>query len=181
MSIYDITIASVGGASPSDGFIDSKNVYQYMADASPTTPTNFALATAKSRANRRHKAVVNMIDFYSNFEMVAVIQGGSPTASTNPTNMVYRVMGDLANISTRDELNQGQTLVGEAAVKRIVARALAKTEKVGLEVFDPTMSTAPGNATSYNRTGPRFIEETVGPLYGSLAAAEASVTVTLVP
>ena len=49
-----------------------------------------------------------------------------------------------------------------------------------MEEFDPTATTAPGNATSYNRTGPRIIAETVGALYANITAAEASITVTAV-
>ena len=181
MSIYDITIAGVGGSAPSDGFIDYKTVYVYMnASNGSDAPSTLAKATAKARANRRHKSVVTSLINYGALTITTITATGSPNCDTAPSTMVYRLEGDIARVSTPDEANSGQTLTGMAAVKRIVARALLKAETVGLEVFDPTTSTAPGNSTLYNRTGPRFFEAVVGALYTVRATAEASITVALV-
>ena len=182
MSIYDITIAGVTAAAPADGFIDPKTVYAYANISASDKPTSYANSLAKSRANRRHKNVIMAVQFYSGMQIISVTAGGSPSASVAPTNVVYRIeIGDVSLISTPDEHNAGQTLTGTAAIKRIIARALTKSENVMLDVLDPTTATAPGNTTSYARAGTRFNVETVGPLYASLTLAEAGVTVTAVP
>jgi hypothetical protein len=182
MSIYDITIAGTAGAAPADGFIDPKTVYAYGNDTSPTKPTSYAKSLAKSRANRRHKSVVGMVQFYSGMQITNVTLGGSPTADAPASNIVYRIeIADVNAVVTKDENNAGAILTGVPAIRRIFARALAKAETVLLDVLDPTTATAPGNTTSYARAGTRFNIETVGALYANVTAAEAGVTVTLVP
>ncbi len=181
MSTYDITIAGVGGAAPADGFIDPKTVYAYANVSSADKPTSYANSLAKSRANRRHKNVVLGVQFFSGLQIVSVTVGGSPSASTAPTNIVYRVtIGNVDSVAVEDENNAGETLKGIPAIKRIIARALIKQESILLDVLDPTTATAPGNNTAFARAGTRFNVETVGALYANLAAAEAGVSVTLV-
>ena len=182
MSIYDINIAGVTAAAPADGFIDPKTVYAYTNVNANDKPSSYANSLAKSRANRRAKNVVLGLQFYSGVQIVSVTAAGSPTASTAPTSIVYRIsIDDINSVKVDDENNAGQKLTGTAALERIVARALCKQETVLLDVLDPTTSTAPGNTTQFARAGTRFNLETVGALYANVAAAEAGITVTLVP
>lgn len=174
--LYDITIAGVTAAAPSDGFIDYKTVYVYDNEVS-SVPSTYAASLAKSRANLRHKSVVMAIQFYSGMKIEDVTLGGSPNSNTAPSNIVYQVDCDLTQVHTPDENNPGTVLSGIPAIKRIIARALVKSETRPMEVLDPTTSTAPGNNTAWARSGPRVNIETVGPLYASLTLAEAGVTV----
>lgn len=178
MSVYDIVIAGVTAAAPSDGFIDPVNVYRYTSLNPNDKPTTFVLSKAKSRANRRYKTLVNTIMNTSALRITNTTVGGSPNANTAPTSLTVRV--EVQSISTPDENNVGQTLTGVAAVRRIAARALVRTETVVLEILDPTESATPGNATLFARTGPRFEETVVGPLYASLTLAEAGITVNTI-
>lgn len=175
--LYDITIAGVSAAAPSDGFIDYKTVYVYGNEDAEDVPATYAASLAKARANHRHKSVVMSIQFYSGMQIVNVTLGGTPDSNTAPTSIVYQVDCDLASVTTPDESSPGDTLTGEDAVKRIVARALVKAETKAMEVLDPTTATAPGNTTLYARSGPRTNVETVGALYATLTLAEAGVTV----
>ena len=182
MSIYDITIAGVGGAAPSDGFIDHKTVYQYTNASSGDVPSSFANSKAKSRANARHRSVVNAIQFYTGLKIIDVTAGGSPNCNTAPSSMVYRVeIDNIANVRIPNPDDGPAYLEGEDAVKYIISLALMKSETRGLEILDPTTAAAPGNATLAARTGPRFESTVVGPLYTVRATAEASVSIALVP
>lgn len=179
MSIYDITIAGTSGAAPSDGFIDPKTVYAYTNATATDKPTTYAASLAKARGNRRHKNVLSAVQFNSAIHIASVTPGGSPNANTAPTNIVYRVhISDINAISTPDESNKPAKLTGNAAVKRLFARALVRSESVLLEVLDPTTATAPGNSTPFARAAARFNIETVGALYNTLVAADSAVTIT---
>jgi hypothetical protein len=179
--LYDITIAGIGGTAPSDGFIDPKTVYAYMEANKTDLPTSYANALAKSRANVRNRDVMASIQTYSQMEIKSVTATGSPSASTPPSSIIIRVsVNDVADVVTRDENNAGALLTGDAAVKRIIARALVKSMIGVMDIFDPTKTTAPGNATPAIRTGTRFNTETTGALYANLATAGSSVTITAV-
>lgn len=183
MNIYDITIAGVSGAAPSDGFIDPQTVYAYTNATPSDHPSTYATSLAKSRANRRNKNLINSIQFYSGMHIISMTVGGTPSCDVAPTSLIVRVeIGDVNSISVADESNAGATLTGLPAMKRIIARPLVNSETIMLEVLDPTTNNAPGvnNATAYARAGARFNIETVGPLYTTIAAAEASITLTLV-
>jgi hypothetical protein len=179
MSLHDIVIAGVTASAPSDGFIDPKTVYAYTNANPAHAPSTLVLSRAKARANRRHKNVISAILFYSNMKVISTTVGGSPTSDVAPTSITYRV--EISSpFTTPDESNPGEFLTGDAAIERVIARALVKAETVNLEILDPTTSATAGNATTWARTGPRFESTVVGALYGSLSAAEAGVTILTV-
>ncbi len=180
-SIYDVVITGASGAAPNNGFIDPKTVYSYMENAD-STPANYANSLAKSRANHRHKNLIGTLFDNPVMKIVSITPGGSPTSDVAPSNLTVRVEVDgISVVTTRDENNSNAILTGVAAVKRIFARPLIRVSTaVGMEVYDPTQSGAPGNTTQYARTGPRFVAETVGYVYSTLTAAEAAVSVTQV-
>ncbi len=179
MGVYDISIASTGQTG--DGFIDYLSVYDYMNANPADIPTNLAASVKKSHALRRNKNVVLSIQFYSALAINSVTTTGSPSTNAAPTTIVYRVEGDKTLVTTPDETSPGTTLTGDAAIKRIVSRAMVKAETIGMDIYDPTTATAPGNTTLWARTGPTFSASTVGALFsGSLTTAAAAITITTV-
>lgn len=177
--LYNVVLSGVTAAAPSDGFIDPKTVYVYMNEDVNNKPTTYANSTAKARANRRHRNIINTVIHYSDMKIVSWTVGGNPTSNVAPTSITYQV--ETNGFTTPDENNQGQFLSGSLAIERVFARALIRpTETIQLEVYDPTLTTAPGNSTPWARTGPRFENIAVGPLYASIAAADAGIVVTSV-
>lgn len=184
MADYDITITTLGGAAPADGFIDSKNSYMYIKEAQPA-PTTLANAKAKARAYARYKhIVVAMAQFSALGGVISFTPtGGGPNAAH--TSVVLRVrLRSAAGLVTNDELNAGQTLTGLAAIERIVARCLIQGQNpYTMEVYDPT-TFAPrdtdGADTAARPKLSSIIIDQVGALAASIAAAEAAITVVAV-
>lgn len=178
--LYDVTIAGVTEAAPSDGFIDYKTVYVYGNAYPEDLPSTYDDSLAKARAYNRHKAVTGLVAHYGNIEIVGVSTTGSPDADTAPASIIYRIDCVLDHVNTEDEENPGESLTGNDAIKRIFARALVRERTLALEVLDPTKATAKGNETAFARAGARTNIETVGALYDSLSAAEGGITITAV-
>ena len=178
MSVYQVTITGNYGSAPNDGFIDPTTVYAYV-NLGDGLPTDYPTSVAKSRANRRHKWVVLGVMGNSSLQIVEFNATGSPNCNTAPTTMVYQASSETIP-ATLDENNAGVTLTGVAAVTRFFARCLIRSETLILEALDPTQGVVPGNSTPYARTGPRFEIQTVGPVFASLAAAEAAITTTVI-
>ncbi len=177
-TVYDITIAGIGGSGTATGFIDPKTVYVYM-EAGSNPPASYTTSLSKCRGNRRYKHILFSLESMTNTYVTALTPTGG-TVDAAPSALVIRIeveQGDDALI-TRDEDNAGQFLTGALAIKRCVSRALIRDETRLMEVLDPTAATAPGNNTSFARTGPRMNVETVGKLAANIAAADSSITVT---
>lgn len=181
---YDITITTLGGAAPADGFIDSKNSYMHIKDGG-AAPTTLANAKAKARAYARYKhLVVSLAQFASLGGVISFTPtGGGPNAA--PTQVVIRVrLRDAASLVTNDELNAGQTLTGLAAIERVVARCCIQGQNpYTMEIYDPT-TFAPrdtdGVDTAARPKMSSIIIDSVGALAASIAAAEAAITVVAV-
>lgn len=180
---YDITITTLGGAAPADGFIDSKKLSQYMTGS--TVPASLASAKAKSRGYARYKHLVNCLCQFSALGGVISTTTAGATIDTAPGSIVLRVrMGNLESMSTQDELNAGQVLVGLAALERIVARSLiAEHTPYVMELYDVTtmpVRDTDGSDTAAQDRGMTVISDSVGALAASLAAAEAAITIAAV-
>lgn len=161
---------------PEEGFLDSNTIYQYIEGGD--IPTFYANALAKARAFHRHRSMILAIQFYSGMRVVNVVTSDA-VVDDAPTQIAYTIeIDDLDSVTTPDELNNGATLTGIAAIERIAARVLTRTWTRALEVYDPTTTTARGNTTPFARTGPRVVNDTIGPVYSTLAAAEAAISVT---
>jgi hypothetical protein len=181
-TIYDVTIAAINAAAPSDGFIDRKSSYGYM-DTDADAPNTVDAAKAKMRANRRYKALIMQVHQMCNAYVLSVVAPGA-TADTPPTSLTVRFNIEHGDDSLiiEDELNPGDWLRGEDALKRCTARALLWSETRHNEHFDPTLiprvkdgETIPGVAR-----GVVLNIETVGALADNLASAEAAITITKV-
>jgi hypothetical protein len=182
MAVYDIAITRAEGAAPADGFIDL-NKAQYYINASGDYPNTKALGEAKARGNFRYKALLSELAQISPNQVMTVTAPGA-TADAAPTTLTLRVNFNHTVLRTENELSPGTFLVDAAAVERAAARALIIASTAVLEYFDPTTTAAKGDnagVTAGRYYGPRFESLAVGPVAASLAAAEALITVTLVP
>jgi hypothetical protein len=187
MSVWDVTItaAGLGGAAPADGFIDPKSTGQYI-DQDATAPTTVANATAKGRANRRYREIVNAVAYWVNAGVTGfVVTGGD--ANSAPTSIKITFSANQT-LQTPDENNAGVTLTGAAAIKRAVARALMASDVARkFEIYNPTSTgvnrqidgAAPAGA-QIKAVGPQLIIAQVGALAANLTAAEAAITVAQV-
>ncbi len=175
MDRYRINVDNVD-ADAAQGFVDPTTIYQYIEAGE--TPANYANSLAKSRAHHRHKSIIMAIQFYSGLNVVDVVPVNSDVDAPL-TRVRYIVeIENINSVSVEDETNPGTMLTGTDAVQRIVARVLTRTWTRALEVFDPTTAVARGNTTPYARTGPRVVNDTIGPVYANLTAAEAAVSVS---
>lgn len=174
--MFRITISAISAAAPRDGFIDPTTIEAYRAAGS--SPATYAQSVAKERANVRYRILVSELQRNGNLYIGTVTAAGAD-AVTAPASLVLDVTPDLSfdPVQTEDETDPGAILTGTDAIKRMVARALMRGTEGRREIFDPTLSAAPGNTTQALRRTPRLEDLTTGPLVASLAAAEASVTV----
>lgn len=181
MAVYDIVITKAEAAAPADGFID-QNKAQYYINASGDYPNTAALGKAKARANYRFKMLLNELAQISPIEVTSITASASADAA--PNTFTLRVTFFYTDLNTENESSPGTFLTGAAAVERAAARALIAAPTAQLEYFDPTTTAAKGyndTVTTGRYYGPRFEELVVGACAANLAAAEALITVTLVP
>lgn len=181
-TFYSVVITQTLGAAPSSGFVDRHRVETYGLAATPTFVTNFALAEDKRRANWRYKFITQNLGLMCNAYTMDIVAAGAD-ANTAPLTFTFVIeveRGDSV-LRTADELNAGQFLTGAAAIKRCVARALCQTETVETDVYDPTPTVGYGNlispAVPAARVGSRIENLTIGALFGTIAASEATIAV----
>lgn len=175
-TVYKITIANATGAAPANGFVDNTTIEQYMAAGS--SPTTYAQCQAKERANIRFSMLCQQLGLEANVyvtDMVAT--SASATAEAAPFVIHATIERGDGVLSTRDESNAGATLTGTAALKRWAARALIEARTLNAAIVDPTLTGAPGNATTAMRVGVRTESLVVGAVAANLTAAEALITV----
>lgn len=180
MSIYDVTIAAILAAAPSDGFIDPKTSYSYM-DTASDAPNNIANAKAKMRANRRYKQVIWQVQRMCNAYVNSVTCDATADLPATSITIRFEFEHGDDDLLIEDENNAGQWLSGALAIKRCVARAMTIAETRNIEYFDPTVVTGrqiDGQANAGIAHGPVINIETIGALTNSLSTAEAAVTVT---
>lgn len=177
--MFRVTISAITAAAPADGFIDPTTAEAYRAAGS--SPSTYAESVAKERANVRFRILVSELQRDGNLYATNIVAAGAD-AVTAPTSLVFDVTPDLAfsPVQTEDETDPGTYLTDEDAIKRMVARALMRGTTGRREIFDPTLSPAPGNTTTALRRTPRLEDLTTGPLVSSLASAEAAVTVVVI-
>lgn len=174
---YRVTIQGATAPAPGNGFIDNRKIEDYMAAGS--TPVTYAQAEAKERANMRYETLIAKIQQFANI-YVSDIAAPNANAITEATTFSFTatVEHGASSLVTQDEINPGDTISGVAALRRAVARALVVSKTDFGEVYDPTVSTAPGNPAAVPRRGPRISRIEFGALANNLTSAEALVTVT---
>lgn len=186
MATYDIVITKAEGAAPADGFID-QNKSQYYIDASADYPGTAALGQAKARANYRYKVLLNKLAKLSPYDIVSITSAATGDAAPNTFTIriaFARGATELTTISEASEPSPGTVLTGALAVERAVSRALTAVVTLNLEWYDPTTTAAKGDnvgVTAGRYYGPRFESLVVGAVAANIGAADALVTVTLVP
>lgn len=184
-TFYNVVItAPSSNTAPSDGFVDPVKVEQYLTDlANPPANFTFAASQAKRRANQRFYFMVSQLGLMANVYLHNVVAVGAD-ASTPPTSLTFIVEIERGDdvLVTRDELNPPAFLMGTVALARCIARGLMENQTLVSDVFDPTKTTTTGpyGSTPAIRFGTRIMPLVIGPLASSLAAAQATVTVTSV-
>ena len=182
-SIYSITLTnSLATVSPSDGFVDNTRTESYVTSLeNPPADFVLALSQAKRRANVRYREMILQFARVGNIDigLLSIVATGA-SYKTEPTAFTFTVLVEHgeASLVTDDELNVGQQLTGQAALKRLIARALTYTDTLEIEVFDPTPKTTIGNALLRPRFGLRILPLVVGAITASLTIAEGLVTIT---
>lgn len=160
---YRVSIATMSGTTNGDGFIDNTSVSEYIASGSATP--NATLWARKVRGNIRYREIIESLNSQANMNVIDVVAGGSPNASTEPTSFAFTVAVERGNsvLTVNDELNTGNTLTGTAAIKRLVARPLtiSKTEPVARVQGNPIGATAGSIATSISNAETNITVTTV--------------------
>jgi hypothetical protein len=177
LAFFNCAISQVLLTAPSDGFIDFTSPRGYIvdngADLETGWPTNIDFSLAKSRAYLRWQTVIQQLE--TNISPVETTAFSAPGADQNtpPTSVSFSVAYDRPDfLYTADELNPGTTLYGTAAITRFIARALISTITRNVLILDPTLVSGP-----QAHYGESTQEITVGPLFTTIAAAEAVITV----
>ena len=172
LNYFNISIdaSGLGGAAPSDGFIDSMNPRTYSETVGYPTTTSGSLA--KTRAFLRWKEILQevglMIETLYTLDINAV--GATPDLAASSISFTF-VFDRPDYLYTADELNAGATLTGAAAIKRAVARAMCATTLHRTAIFDPSA------VKNYEE---QVVDVNVGPLATSIPMAEANITVVQV-
>ena len=172
LNYYNIAIsaAGLGGPAPKDGFIDSMDPRAYSATVGYPTTTIGSLA--KTRAFLRYKEILQEIGLMIEPQYTLDIVATGATPDIAATSISFTVVFDRVDyLSTSDELNPGIILMGVAAIKRAVARALCATTIHRTTIFDPSA------VKNYEE---QINDVNVGPLAASITAAEANITVVQV-
>lgn len=167
---------------PGDGFVDNKKVEDYQqVDLETMTATNqvtsWENALKKERANIRWKQIINNIE-----ERVVPIEikvnntGNGGTANAAPLFFEFYIVLDRPDFMvTPDELNVGQTLKNEAAIKRLVARALTSNIYVRTLVPDPLSEY--GDPKSWTGRYGAVMDVNAGPCIVAVGMAESYISV----
>jgi hypothetical protein len=175
IQIYAITLTNgiVGNsASGTDGFVDPTRLETYYGQLGgwaglETWPTDvlapgltLALSEAKRRANLRYRRIVIELELMGNVFILPASLASNATAVTEGTTLSFQLGAErgAASLTTRDELNHGEFLLGAAAVQRAIARALTDSQTLAVDVYDPTptASTGLGASVSIARFGVRL-------------------------
>lgn len=172
---YRVAISGVTAAAPADGFIDNKRIETYMAEGS--TPTTAAQTQAKERANLRYRNLIDNLQRLGNL-YISNISAPGASATAQPTSFEFTVLSERGEDNLVFEVSPGTVLTGADAIERMVAISLTTSFTRSSDYYDPTTSTAPGNATAYARIGNRIETLTVGALAADITTANGLVTVT---
>jgi hypothetical protein len=181
LAFFNCSIIQVNQPAPSDGFVDFTSPRGYIvgngSDLETGWPTDLSHSLAKTRAYLRWQTIIQQLETtVSPVETTSFLASGADQ-NTPPTSVSFTVAYDRPDfLYTADELNVGVTLYGTAAIKRFIARALTATITRNVLVLDPTIIA--GLQAHY---GESTQEITVGPLFTTITAAEAVITVIQVP
>lgn len=180
---YRITITNFGQVPNGTGFIDPKEPEYYLTLGSDfvfsNLPDSLSKSLEKSRANHRWKQLLSQLSI--SVSPTAYLDIQTPNADINnpPTEISFTVVYDRPSaLVTDDELNPGQQLVGELAIKRWIGRALTRDYTTNLCILDPTPLSAPakaGPASAFR--GETITQVIVGALSSSLTVAATNITV----
>lgn len=180
---YRITITAMSQAPNGTGFVDPKVPQHYLALDNTSTfqhlPSDLAHATDKARANYRWKQLLGKLSEAISPTQILDIQTPGADENNAPTSVSFTVTYDRPHyLVTNDELNAGQQLTGELAIKRWVARALTSDYNTNVCILDPTPLSAPAKAGPASASrGETITQIKVGAIAGSVSAAEAKITV----
>lgn len=168
---------TTSNTSPSDGFVDDKNVSDYLTidqinGIYINKPTSLALALAKARGFIRYQKIVDNLNFNQNTLGIIDIVSDA-TVNTEATQISFTVIYDKPDyLTTTDETKIGNILTGAAAIKRWIARALTQNLNINFMIFDPSLTQNQNVVKGYT------LEKVAIGAYGVLAANENSITVT---
>jgi hypothetical protein len=167
------------------GFIDSKTYSQYANGAIDSSGVTASFV--KQRGNVRFGFLQQQLQFEQNIYISNVVTNNAPNsnpalATVNSITFVATMERSETPVMTRDENNSGVILTGNAAIKRMVARALVEGSTNLRAAADPT-----GSGLSYGESGTRanaihVVAQTTSfvtnPIANSLSSAESLVSVT---
>lgn len=147
-----------------------------------TTPYSAGGATlanneAKMRGNSRWESLMKLLNFEANTLSVGsvVATGGTPDAA--PSTISFTVAyQNISSVYTYDELNNNALIKGDAALTRMVARALVLSRIENRVIINP------GTDVTWHFTiGDQVEKLTIGAIAANIAAANSAITVVHVP
>lgn len=178
---YNISISSIAGDAPSDGFVDNTTVQEYIQQGDTNLPTSVDLSLAKTRANYRWQFILQQCSLLLNPLYTLDITATGATVNAPATSFSFTIAYDRPDyLNTEDELNPGTYLTNADAIKRFVARALCEQRTTNALTFNPTQLAGIPSPSASSCYGESVQELTIGPLATDLTTAEASITVVQV-
>lgn len=175
---YRVVVSGGGFSSleaPSDGFIDNSNTLHYAAEEN-IHPETIELSRAKERANARwDEIMVQTQQILAPVAVRGIEKTGTPDGSTPPDSIAFTLVYDRESYvytpNIENEPAGVETLWGEEAVRRMVARALMSDKSANRDIYSPSM-------LSGSPQGMMFERIQAGPLATTVTEAEAAVEVT---
>jgi hypothetical protein len=146
-------------------------------------PITLVESENKERANMRWvQAVSEMEQFSTPFFMGNVVRtgnlNGNGTCATFQFTVGYEHPDQVVTVARSTEPDAGNVLVGPAAVKRAVARAMVSTLQSNRKVFDPTLAAYGAFANRPNAARIETITATGVDTLTKIATVEQNITVT---
>ena len=143
-------------------------------------PNNYQSSLNKSMANVRFTQVLAQLSNVTTTTSVGLFSStGNYDGNSDVSTLTFTVeYPDPAQIYTNDELNPGNVLIMDAAVKRFVARGLASSTNTNIRAYDPTLVTI-GNLVAQTPMV-RIENINVGNVSSNIAALEQNITVSYV-
>jgi len=135
---YRVVINGADFAESDDGFIDDTTPEGYGPSNLPTT---LAYSLKKEAANFRWQEIIQQISMTQSPIFVgSIAKGGDPDGDTAPTTFSFTVGFDRDDaVYTYNDEDDGSTMTGTTAIKRLVARAMMTAIAAqNTVVYDPT-------------------------------------------
>lgn len=170
LSYYRVTITAAGlnNSGTSNGFLDDMGPREWSADSAYPSTLNNSIAKTRAKLRWNHLIARVSQEMIAPVDIVSISKPGA-SADTAASQIAFTLVFDRDDYLFARE--DGYTLSGGDAIKRVIARALNDTLAPRVQVYDPSFDGA-------NADRMEVVE--VGPLAVTIPMAELRITVTKV-